>query len=226
MTESKKIYFLGAGGHARVLIDILGAVGIVPTAIFDSNPLKVGASHCGIPIIGAQEDALMLAPLQSLFVNTIGNNPLTGNAGLLNRKLTYEAFKSRGFNFLTIVSRDAKVSDDVSLLEGCQIVNRSLIHPNSKIGCDTIVNTGASIDHDCVVGSHTHIAPAAVLCGGVRVGDECHIGARAVVTPGVCIGDSVVVGAGAVVLSDIKPGCTVAGNPAQLIKKNKRHCHL
>ena len=219
MIERRKIYFLGAGGHARVLADVLGALGLQPIAIFDNDSTRIGGHHCGLPIIGNAEDALKIEPAKCIFVNTIGNKPITGDPGFRARRHTYNLFKAHGFDFLTIVSKDAKVSKDVELLEGSQIINRSLVHPNSKIGCNTIINTSASIDHDCVVGSHTHIAPAAVLCGNVTVGDQCHIGARAVVTPGVCIGSAVVVGAGAVVLDDIVSGCTVVGNPARVVGK-------
>ena len=42
----------------------------------------------------------------------------------------------------------------------------------------------------------------------------------ATVFGGVTIGDNVTIGAGAVVSSDIPSNCTVAGNPARIVKIN------
>jgi maltose O-acetyltransferase len=53
----------------------------------------------------------------------------------------------------------------------------------------------------------------------VRIGRHAWIGGGAIVLPGVSIGDDAIVGAGAVVTRDVPAGCTVAGNPARLIKR-------
>ena len=42
----------------------------------------------------------------------------------------------------------------------------------------------------------------------------------ATVFGGVMIGNNVTIGAGAVVSSDVPDGCTVAGNPARIVKQN------
>ena len=38
------------------------------------------------------------------------------------------------------------------------------------IGNNTIINTLANVNHDCIVGDGVHIGPSAVLCGTVTVG--------------------------------------------------------
>jgi maltose O-acetyltransferase len=53
----------------------------------------------------------------------------------------------------------------------------------------------------------------------VRIGRHAWIGGGAIILPGVSIGDDAIVGAGAVVTRDVPAGCTVAGNPARLIKR-------
>ncbi len=63
----------------------------------------------------------------------------------------------------------------------------AVIQTGSKIGENTIINTRVSIDHDCCVGAHTHIAPGSVFSGGVTVGQGCHIGPGSVVIQGCCI---------------------------------------
>jgi hypothetical protein len=53
------------------------------------------------------------------------------------------------------------------------------------------------VEHDCIVGDHAHVAPAAVLCGGVSIGESVHVGAGAIVLVGVKLGAGAVVAAGA-----------------------------
>lgn len=50
------------------------------------------------------------------------------------------------------------------------------------------------------------------------IGDNVKIFTGATVFGGVTIGDNVTIGAGAVVNCDIPEGCTVAGNPARIVK--------
>jgi len=52
------------------------------------------------------------------------------------------------------------------------------------------------------------------------IGDDVKIFTSATVFGGVKIGNHVTIGAGAVVNSDVPDGCTVAGNPARIIKRN------
>jgi acetyltransferase-like isoleucine patch superfamily enzyme len=66
-----------------------------------------------------------------------------------------------------------------------------------------VVNSAASVDHDCWIGAHAFIAPGAVLCGGVHVGAGALIGAGAVIVPGVSIGEDAVIGAGAIIRRDV-----------------------
>ncbi|MEE3485547.1 MAG: DapH/DapD/GlmU-related protein [Bacteroidales bacterium] len=51
-----------------------------------------------------------------------------------------------------------------------------------------------------------------------HIGNNCVIGGRAIIMPGVTIGDHVFVGGGAVVTHDVPDHCTVAGNPAKIIR--------
>ena len=76
------------------------------------------------------------------------------------------------------------------------------------------VNSGAIIEHDCVIGDFSHVAPGSVLAGNVTVGDMTLIGAGAAVIPGVSIGSRCTVGAGAVVIRDIHNDHKALGVPA------------
>ena len=210
---------LCAGGHARVVIDILLNAGRTVAGLIDADESLHGTEFLGIPVVGNDDFTTTLNPGSVALINALGNRPHDGKSDLHRRRALYEKFKDQGFTFETVVSVDATVSKNISLGEGCHVITRAVIHPGSKLGTDVIVNTGASLDHDCVVGAHSHIAPWAVLCGGVSVGEECHIGARAVLVPGITVGDGAVVGAGAVVIDDVAAGITVVGNPAHAVAR-------
>jgi len=52
----------------------------------------------------------------------------------------------------------------------------------------------------------------------ITLGERAWVAARAIVLPGVSIGAGAAVGAGSVVTRDVAPGCTVAGNPARVVR--------
>lgn len=80
------------------------------------------------------------------------------------------------------------------------------------------MNTGCSVDHDCVLADFVHISPGARLAGGVAVGQCSWGGIGACVKQMINIGENVVVGAGAAVLSDVAEGMTVVGVPARALE--------
>jgi sugar O-acyltransferase (sialic acid O-acetyltransferase NeuD family) len=111
----------------------------------------------------------------------------------------------------------AIVASSASIGEGTVLLHGSIVQPNARIGRHVLINTAASVDHDCVVEDFAHISPHATLSGHVRVGEGTHIGAGAVVIPKITIGRWCRVGAGAVVISDLPDHCTAVGNPARIL---------
>lgn len=195
MAPMAEIYVLGAGGHAKVLIDAL--------------------KLCGIQIAGVAEpgddEALLDKRTDSiLLVNGVG-----GVGDTVPRRRVYEKFKQRGFRFATVRHPAAIVADDVELGEGVQIMAGAVVQPGARIGDNTIVNTRAVVDHDCDIGNHCHIAPGATLSGMVTLGEGAHIGAGATVIQSVKIGAGAVIGAGAAVVRDVPAGVRAVGVPAK-----------
>ena len=119
------------------------------------------------------------------------------------------------FDFATVFHPLSVLLSDHIPGPGTFLAAQSLIGVNAKIGKHCIVNTAASIDHDCKIGNNVHIAPGVRLGGDVHVGDNTLIGTGAIINPGITVGANCQVGSGAVVTQNIPNNQTVIGIPAK-----------
>ena len=206
-----KVVVLGAGGHARSVLDALRSAGEHEVvALTDPRPELAGASVAGIAVVG---DDSRLANLRSQGVEGaalgIGG---TGDNG--PRRRAFECVTELGFALPPVVHAAATVSPYAELGDASVVLARSVVGPGARLGSNVVVNTGAIVEHDCVLGDHVHVASGATLGGAVTVGEGAHVGLGASVLQGVTIGAGALVGAGAVVIRDVAPGDRVVGVPA------------
>jgi acetyltransferase EpsM len=96
------------------------------------------------------------------------------------------------------------------------------VNPEARLGAAVIVNTGAVVEHDVVVGDYAHIAPNATVGGRAGIGAFSLLGTGAVIMPGVFVGDRTQVGAGAVVSKRIPDDVVAYGVPATIVRKIDR----
>lgn len=195
------IYLYGAGGHAKVIIDILECCRKTVTGVFDDDPAKTIWNFSNLKFPGpfnSSSDELIIS---------VGNN-------LIRKKISLQIRAE----YYTGIHPSAIVSHHASIGEGTVVMGGTLINADTIIGKHTIINSNASIDHDCILKDFVHISPNATLCGEVFVGECSHIGAGAVIIPGKKIGANAIIGAGAVVISDIPDNAVAVGNPANIIK--------
>ena len=211
---NKDVIVLGAGGHAKVLIDALRLSGIPIMGVTDPRRCDSSSQLLGIVNLGGDEVVEGFATSEIELVNAVG-----GTRDLLPRRRLFERFKSRGFAFVRVVHPLAIVSDEAFLEEGAQILAGAVVQPCAIVEVNAVINTKASVDHDCRIGAHSHVAPGATICGNVVVGIQTLIGAGAVIIQNVRVGNNCTVGAGAVVISDVNDNDTVCGIPARPIRR-------
>jgi|SRR5215469_384100 len=217
MNKRKQLIIVGAGGHAKVLIATLRACREPIVGILDRDSKNEATSILSVRVIGNDDTILQHRPSDVLLVNGIG-----AVSSLAHRSDVFRKFHALGYHFQTVIHPSAVCSEQVSLGEGVQVMAGAVIQPGTVVGDNTILNTMMSIDHDCTIGSHVHIAPGATLSGGVSVGEGTHIGTGAVVIQNVSIGGNCLIAAGAVVVHDV-PDCTsVAGVPARKMRGSTR----
>jgi sugar O-acyltransferase (sialic acid O-acetyltransferase NeuD family) len=205
--SSLPIVVIGAGGHARVVVDALQRAGLEVEGVTGLEPVAgvLGAQYLGT------DDVILARDRQSVrLANGIGSIDATGA-----RAATFDRFAALGYEFVRVIHPSAVIARSAQLGDGAQVMAGAIIQPAARLGKNVLVNTRASVDHDCVIGDHVHIAPGATLSGGVTVEAGAHVGAGAVILQGRTVGARAVVGAGATVHRDVRPGVVVVGVPAK-----------
>jgi UDP-perosamine 4-acetyltransferase len=206
-----RIVGIGAGGHAKVLIDILRLQGQTEiVGLTDRNQQLWGTRVSGVPVLGDDNVLMTLLPdVRGVFIGLGGagdNSP---------RRHLYEHAIALGFEIVAAVHPKAIIANDSVLGRGTVVMAGAIVNSGARIGDNVIINTGAIVEHDCEIGNHAHIATGARLAGGVRVGEGAHVGVGASVRQGITLGETAVVGAGAAVVDDVPAGVTVVGVPAR-----------
>lgn len=192
---NKSCVVIGGGGHARVLMDALLLSGFEIQGFTDVVSKQISLHGRKIPYLGTDEEYFEKSRrINSPLVNGVGS---VGNPEI--RREIFKRFKSAGYSFLTVIHPSAIVARDVSFGEGVQIMAGAVIQTSAVLGNNVIINTRASVDHDCRIEDHVHVAPGAVLSGNVTVGDSAHIGTGACIVQGIHILAGTLVKAGRLV---------------------------
>lgn len=212
----KPLIIIGAGDHAKVLLDTLLEQKENVIGLTDKTVPK-GTIIYGVPVIGDDDAVLQYKAEEIELVNGIGSINTTSL-----RERIFKIFKDKGYMFKSVIHSSAVVSKRAIINEGSQILAGAIINTEVQIGENTIINTKVSIDHGCKIGKNCHIAPGSVLSGCVTVGDCTHIGTGSSIIQGIRIGSNVLIGAGSVVINDIMDNVTVYGVPAKMKYSSKK----
>lgn len=212
----KDIVIIGAGGHAKVIADIilkrkellnekLNIIGFLDDGYKNLKYNKI----FDIPILG---DTNLIEKLEQEkkynYVIGIGNNEI-------REKISN---KFSNLNYYTAVHPKAIIGRDVNIEEGTVVMANVVVNSGTKIGKYCILNTGSIIEHDNNIKDYCHISPNSTLCGTVTVGKNSWIGAGSTVIQNKNIGENTMIGASSVIIRDIPNNCTVVGNPGKIIK--------
>lgn len=207
---SKQVVIIGAGGHAKVIADIIVKSGNRVYGFLDDN-LEIGATIANneqFKIIGKIEKINKLKENTNLeFVIAIGDNTVRKNIA-----------ENYNVKYYTAIHPSSIIALDVSIEEGTVVMANTVINTSAKIGRHCIVNTGAIIEHDNIIENYVHVSPNATLSGTVKVGTMTHIGSGAAIKNNINICNNCIIGVGAVVVKDIKEPGVYVGVPARKTK--------
>lgn len=201
------VVVLGAGGHARVCIDILRETGDV-TVAGCVNLTGVADVELDVPILGRQDelDALVARGFTHVFP-AIGANRA--------RLAALARARAAGATVVNAVSTHAVLAPSVRVGAGVAVMPGAVVNGATVLGDAVIVNTNASVDHDCRLGDGVHVAPGCAVAGGVTLDEGVFLGIGSCVIPGRRVGAWATVGAGGVVVHDVPAGVTAIGAPAR-----------
>ena len=192
----------GAGGHSKVIIEILENQDEKIFSLYHDGPKTISLFNYEV-----SNDTAIFKNASLQWIIGIGNN-----------RVRKEIAESHRVQYGRAIDKSATISKRATVASGTVIMPGVRLNSSSHIEKHVILNTNSSVDHDCIVSDYVHISPNATLCGGVVVGEGTHIGAGAVVIPGIKIGKWCTIGAGAIIIKDVQDFSTVVGNPGRIVR--------
>ena len=207
----REIVIIGAGGHAASLASVVSAAGHHVAAFTDQ--LNHGQEFLGRPVISENAAAQHVQRCSDVGLAVgIGDN--FKRQEVANRLLKKVAID----RFPVICHPSASISQYAEINAGTVVMPQANVGPCSTVETFAIINSGASIDHDCYLGHFSSLSPGVVTGGNVRIGRRTTIGIGVIVREKVEVSDDAVVGAGSLVLSDIEANCVAYGSPCKKIR--------
>ncbi len=203
-----KLAIYGAGGHAKVVVELAKQLGYQTICLFDERWQELGETE-GCQVIGGWSEMLNFFTTNTDYdVHVaIGNNS--------TRLSRLQQLQRLGLKLPILIHPKAYVCASARLGEGSVVMANSTISVGVSLGIGNIINHNSSVDHDAELGDCVHVCPGVHLAGEVSVGDESMLGIGSCVIQGIVIKERVLVGAGAVVVKDVKSAEKVFGNPAK-----------
>ena len=207
------LVIIGAGGHGKVVLDILQTGGKHRVVGFlDADPALAGTEINGVPVLGPvnQVSRLRQQKIKGAIV-AIGDNRV---------RVSYAALLAEhGLELITAIHPAAVIAKSARIGHNVVVAAGAVVAASAIVADSAILNTSCVVDHECELEAGVHICPGALLAGRVRVGAGAFVGLGAKVLPCLSIGKSAIVGAGAVVLKDVPEGSTVVGVPARILRQ-------
>lgn len=171
-----EIALIGAGGHAKMVAEMLAATGYRVVAYCDRRP----APWLDAPRIDDDARIVELPAKVGVALGVGGIDP----GGLARRRRLLESALADGRRAPAIIHPSAVIGRGARIAAGAQVLAGAIVQPGASIGVAAIVNSGALVEHDSEIGDGSHVCPRAVVLADCRVGTDCMIGAAAVVLPG------------------------------------------
>ena len=197
----------GAGGHGKVVCDILLARGEIVAGFLDDGRAP-GDLVLGLPVLGGASWLEARAREGVRVALGVGDNSA--------RERVARACEQAGASLVAAIHPRAVIAASAIVDDGAAVMALAVVNPDARVERGAIVNTGAIVAHDCVVGGFAHVSPGSVMGGGCRVGVRAQLGIGGTMLPGTSIGDDALVGGAAVVVNDIPAGSVARGVPARV----------
>lgn len=206
---NRNVIIIGAGGHGKVIADIVLAAGDNIIGFLDDN-IELN-SFIDFPILGIVSDYKKYT--NNEFIIAIGNADI-------REKIAVEMDNAR---FYTAIHPTAVISHiNTAIGEGTAVMANAVINPSVSIGKHCIINTAAVVEHDNVIEDFVHVSVGSKLGGTVHIGSKTWIGIGATVKNNIEICSACMIGAGCTVINDLSESGIYVGVPASKLVKTIR----
>ena len=205
------LVILGAGGHAREILDVVEAINHQePTYevlgfLDDTGGDQEVLSRRAVGVMGPTGSLRELAG--SMYAIGIGAASARRHFDLLATAWGKEA--------ATLIHPEATVGSDCVLAPGCVLAAGARLSTNVRLGRHTHLNLNSSVSHDCRLGDYVTLSPGSHVSGWSNVGGGVTLGTGAVTKDRIVVGEGSLVGAGAVVVGDVPAFAIAKGVPAR-----------
>jgi sugar O-acyltransferase (sialic acid O-acetyltransferase NeuD family) len=192
---NRNVVILGAGGHARVVADVINANNDHVIGFLDDDPEK--------DVLGKIDEYINFSKAE--FAIGVGSVELR------------KKFSEYKVKWYTGVHPSSVVSPSAIIGVGTIVMPHVTVNANAQVGNFCILNSGAIIEHDNIVKNYSHISVGARLGGNVCIEEEVWVGIGATVKNNLSICSGTIIGAGAVVVKDIETTGVYVGVPAKIL---------
>jgi sugar O-acyltransferase (sialic acid O-acetyltransferase NeuD family) len=208
------ILLFGGGLQANICIDIIEKehkykiVGLV-----DSKAV-IGSRLYGYEVVGRQENIVQLMNTYDVGAGliTIGDN--------YSRKYVRDCIVSIApqFRFINAIHPTVSIGRNVKLGKGVVMMAGVIVNPDSIVGDFCFLNTGAQLEHNCIMEEFAQLSAGSITGGKVRIGKYSAITLGVTIIDRINIGENTVVGSGSLVLNDLPDNVLAYGSPAKVIR--------
>jgi len=216
MTELVKVVGVGAGGLAKILVELLQQTGEYELVGFtDAQRARWGTKFKGHPVLGGDE---LLAELLAKGIKAafIGVGAVTSDGTRLRARLFRQAV-DLGFEMPILIHPKSVVSPSATIGAGSVVMAGAVVSADVRVGENVVIYSGTLIEHDSIIDDHVHISPGAHISGGVHIEEGAFIGTGASIIHGIRVGRWTTIGAGTVVLKDLPDNVVAVGVPARTL---------
>ena len=159
---NKKLAIIGAGGHAKVVLETALLMQHWESIVFIDDNHKDKTEFMGFPLLGTSNLlGKTVTPQEYDIALGIGDNSA--------RAQQFTEIEQLGFSFPVIVHPTAFVSRFASIGAGSVLFAQTAVNAGAVIGKAAIINTSASVDHDCILDDFVHISPGANLAAAMSL---------------------------------------------------------
>jgi sugar O-acyltransferase (sialic acid O-acetyltransferase NeuD family) len=174
----------------------------------DSN--KVGKTFYGYKVLGNVEQVFSFAEPVSVVI---------GIASPKIKKLIHQKLKDKNFHFPAFISKNAWLSNNVTVGEGVIIYPGVCVNYETVIEEFVIMNMNCAIGHNCLISKYSALAPGVNLAGFTKIEECVDVGIGVSTRQSIIIGANAVVGGQSMLVKNVSPDTKVAGVPAHKIEK-------